>query len=118
MVWKLSSCHLCEIAWNSVYHSGFSHALKSHWIGKKYYKRGPDGNDIHRTNVPHIQWHLWIPRHFSGNKSLGAESPISRWIRSHVFWMVWEILATSLYFQFSLGRLGAILAAGGVLYEP
>ncbi|XP_050235657.1 AMP deaminase [Mercurialis annua] len=54
-VWKLSSCDLCEIARNSVYQSGFSHALKSHWIGKSYYKRGPDGNDIHRTNVPHIR---------------------------------------------------------------
>ncbi|MCE2056222.1 hypothetical protein HAX54_044286 [Datura stramonium] len=54
-VWKLSACDLCEIARNSVYQSGFSHALKSHWIGKEYYKRGPDGNDIHRTNVPHIR---------------------------------------------------------------
>ncbi|KAI7999027.1 AMP deaminase [Camellia lanceoleosa] len=54
-VWKLSSCDLCEIAHNSVYQSGFSHALKSHWIGKEYYKRGPDGNDIHKTNVPRIR---------------------------------------------------------------
>ncbi|XP_061344639.1 AMP deaminase-like [Gastrolobium bilobum] len=54
-VWKLSSCDLCEIARNSVYQSGFSHALKSHWIGKEYYHRGPNGNDIHRTNVPHIR---------------------------------------------------------------
>ncbi|KAL0926311.1 hypothetical protein M5K25_002527 [Dendrobium thyrsiflorum] len=54
-VWKLSSCDLCEIARNSVYQSGFSHVLKSHWIGKSYYKRGPDGNDIHKTNVPHIR---------------------------------------------------------------
>ncbi|GLT89407.1 hypothetical protein SLE2022_073880 [Rubroshorea leprosula] len=54
-VWKLSACDLCEIARNSVYQSGFSHALKSHWIGKEYYKRGPDGNDIHKTNVPHIR---------------------------------------------------------------
>ncbi|KAH7514652.1 hypothetical protein FEM48_Zijuj11G0112100 [Ziziphus jujuba var. spinosa] len=54
-VWKLSSCDLCEIARNSVYQSGFSHALKSHWIGKEYYKRGPDGNDIRKTNVPHIR---------------------------------------------------------------
>ncbi|KZV19613.1 AMP deaminase [Dorcoceras hygrometricum] len=54
-VWKLSSCDLCEIARNSVYQSGFSHALKSHWIGKEYFKRGPDGNDIRRTNVPHIR---------------------------------------------------------------
>ncbi|CAL5389892.1 unnamed protein product [Camellia sinensis] len=54
-VWKLSSCDLCEIARNSVYQSGFSHALKSHWIGKEYYERGPNGNDIHKTNVPHIR---------------------------------------------------------------
>ncbi|KAK6943157.1 AMP deaminase [Dillenia turbinata] len=54
-VWKLSSCDLCEIARNSVYQSGFSHAFKSHWIGKEYYKRGPDGNDIRKTNVPHIR---------------------------------------------------------------
>lgn len=54
-VWKLSSCDLCEIARNSVYQSGFSHALKAHWIGKGYYKRGPNGNDIRRTNVPHIR---------------------------------------------------------------
>ncbi|XP_076927987.1 AMP deaminase-like [Bidens hawaiensis] len=53
-VWKLSSCDLCEVAWNSV-QSGFSHVLKSHWIGPQYFKRGPDGNDIHKTNVPHIR---------------------------------------------------------------
>ncbi|GLJ38699.1 hypothetical protein SUGI_0788790 [Cryptomeria japonica] len=54
-VWKLSACDLCEIARNSVYQSGFSHALKSHWIGRNYYKRGPAGNDIHKTNVPHMR---------------------------------------------------------------
>lgn len=54
-VWKLSSCDLCEIARNSVLQSGFSHALKSHWIGQRYYTRGPEGNDIHKTNVPHIR---------------------------------------------------------------
>lgn len=54
-VWKLSSCDLCEIARNSVLQSGFSHALKRHWIGEHYFTRGPDGNDIHKTNVPHIR---------------------------------------------------------------
>ncbi|CAO2827096.1 unnamed protein product [Amaranthus hypochondriacus] len=54
-VWKLSSCDLCEIARNSVLQSGFSHALKRHWIGEHYFKRGPDGNNIHKTNVPHIR---------------------------------------------------------------
>ncbi|GJN33504.1 hypothetical protein PR202_gb22113 [Eleusine coracana subsp. coracana] len=54
-LWKLSSCDLCEIARNSVCQSGFSHRLKSHWIGRNYYRRGPEGNDIHQTNVPHIR---------------------------------------------------------------
>ncbi|XP_009590592.1 probable AMP deaminase [Nicotiana tomentosiformis] len=54
-VWKLSSCDLCEIARNSVYQSGFKHADKSHWLGGKYYKRGPQGNDIHKTNVPNMR---------------------------------------------------------------
>lgn len=54
-VWKLSSCDLCEIARNSVLQSGFNHRTKSHWLGKNYYKRGPEGNDIHKTNVPHMR---------------------------------------------------------------
>lgn len=54
-VWKLSSCDLCEIARNSVYQSGFSHQVKSHWLGNNYYKRGPDGNDVHKSNVPHMR---------------------------------------------------------------
>ncbi|KAF3627015.1 AMP deaminase [Capsicum annuum] len=54
-VWKLSSCDLCEIARNSVYQSGFKHADKMHWLGNKYYKRGPQGNDIHKTNVPNTR---------------------------------------------------------------
>ncbi|EFJ23750.1 hypothetical protein SELMODRAFT_174618 [Selaginella moellendorffii] len=54
-VWKLSSCDLCEIARNSVYQSGFPHHMKLHWIGHKYFKRGAAGNDIHKTNVPHIR---------------------------------------------------------------
>ncbi|XP_028094944.1 AMP deaminase-like isoform X1 [Camellia sinensis] len=54
-VWKLTSCDLCEIARNSVYQSGFSHAAKSHWHGSKYFKRGPEGNDIHKTNVPDMR---------------------------------------------------------------
>ncbi|KAI3885559.1 hypothetical protein MKX03_009257, partial [Papaver bracteatum] len=26
-----------------------------HWLGDEYFKRGPDGNDIHKTNVPHMR---------------------------------------------------------------
>ncbi|CAO2829148.1 unnamed protein product [Amaranthus hypochondriacus] len=54
-VWKLSACDLCEVARNSVYQSGFSHAAKLHWLGGKYFLRGPEGNDIHKTNVPKLR---------------------------------------------------------------
>ncbi|KAK6252641.1 hypothetical protein QUC31_014361 [Theobroma cacao] len=54
-VWKLSACDLCEIARNSVYQSGFSHIAKLHWLGNKYFLRGPEGNDIHKTNVPSMR---------------------------------------------------------------
>ncbi|KAL5761882.1 hypothetical protein ACOSP7_018146 [Xanthoceras sorbifolium] len=54
-VWKLSACDLCEIARNSVYQSGFSHMAKLHWLGDKYFIRGPEGNDIHKTNVPDMR---------------------------------------------------------------
>ncbi|XP_021292923.1 probable AMP deaminase [Herrania umbratica] len=54
-VWKLSACDLCEIVRNSVYQSGFSHMAKLHWLGNKYFLRGPEGNDIHKTNVPSMR---------------------------------------------------------------
>ncbi|XP_073326457.1 AMP deaminase 2 [Pagrus major] len=54
-VWKLSSCDMCELARNSVVMSGFSHKVKSSWLGPKYIKEGQEGNDIRRTNVPDIR---------------------------------------------------------------
>uniref|UniRef100_A0AAY4AZS6 AMP deaminase n=1 Tax=Denticeps clupeoides TaxID=299321 RepID=A0AAY4AZS6_9TELE len=54
-VWKLSSCDMCELARNSVLMSGFSHQVKSYWLGPDYIKEGPEGNDIRRTNVPDIR---------------------------------------------------------------
>ncbi|XP_058073870.1 AMP deaminase-like [Magnolia sinica] len=54
-VWKLTACDLCEIARNSAHQSGFSHAAKLHWIGNKYFKRGPEGNDVHKTNIPQLR---------------------------------------------------------------
>ncbi|KAL4302337.1 hypothetical protein GQ457_10G025330 [Hibiscus cannabinus] len=63
-VWKLSACDLCEIARNSVYQSGFSHMSKLHWLGNKYFLRGPEGNDIQKTNVPNMRiafrYETWI----------------------------------------------------------
>ncbi|XP_061113969.1 AMP deaminase 2 isoform X2 [Conger conger] len=54
-VWKLSSCDMCELARNSVLMSGFSHQMKSHWLGPYYEADGPRNNDIQRTNVPDIR---------------------------------------------------------------
>ncbi|XP_056116935.1 AMP deaminase 2 isoform X3 [Rhinichthys klamathensis goyatoka] len=54
-VWKLSSCDMCELARNSVLMSGFSHQVKSYWLGPHYLKEGQEGNDIRRTNVPDIR---------------------------------------------------------------
>eukprot|EP00210_Caulerpa_lentillifera_P000119 g114.t1 len=54
-VWKLSSTDLCEIARNSVLHSGFPDECKKHWIGDKFWIPGPEGNDIHKTNVPNLR---------------------------------------------------------------
>ena len=54
-VWKLSSTDLCEVARNSVLHSGFPHSLKQHWIADDYWKFGPEGNNIQRTNVPALR---------------------------------------------------------------
>uniref|UniRef100_A0A3Q2NY06 AMP deaminase n=1 Tax=Fundulus heteroclitus TaxID=8078 RepID=A0A3Q2NY06_FUNHE len=54
-VWKLSSCDMCELARNSVLMSGFSHKVKTSWLGANYIKEGQESNDIRRTNVPNIR---------------------------------------------------------------
>ena len=54
-VWKLSSTDLCEVARNSVLHSGFPDECKKHWIGERFWLKGPEGNDIKRTNVPDLR---------------------------------------------------------------
>ena len=54
-VWKLSATDLCEIARNSVIHSGFPHRLKMHWVHTDYWKDGPEGNNIQKTNVPALR---------------------------------------------------------------
>ncbi|KAF6101962.1 adenosine monophosphate deaminase 3 [Phyllostomus discolor] len=54
-VWKLSTCDLCEIARNSVLQSGLSHQEKQKFLGQHYYKEGPEGNDIRKTNVAQIR---------------------------------------------------------------
>ncbi|KAG7250323.1 hypothetical protein CRUP_017514, partial [Coryphaenoides rupestris] len=54
-VWKLSSCDMCELARNSVLMSGFSHKVKSNWLGPHFMREGQEGNDIRRTNVPDIR---------------------------------------------------------------
>ncbi|KDD76974.1 adenosine/AMP deaminase, partial [Helicosporidium sp. ATCC 50920] len=54
-VWKLSATDLCEIARNSVLHSGYPHQVKMHWVHTEYWKMGPEGNNIQKTNVPSLR---------------------------------------------------------------
>ncbi|KAF9392669.1 AMP deaminase [Mortierella sp. AD011] len=54
-IWKLSGADMCEISRNSVRHSGFENKIKKHWIGKKWYLPGVEGNDMAKTNVPNIR---------------------------------------------------------------
>lgn len=54
-VWKLTACDLCEIARNSVLQSGYPHDSKQHWVSDTYWKLGPEGNDIKKTNVPGVR---------------------------------------------------------------
>lgn len=54
-VWKLTSTDLCEIARNSVLQSGYPPKYKAHWVGQHYWRNGPQGNDVNRTNVPNIR---------------------------------------------------------------
>jgi AMP deaminase len=54
-MWKLTTTDTCEIARNSVLHSGFPHECKKHWLSSTYWKPGPEGNDIQKTNVPNLR---------------------------------------------------------------
>lgn len=36
-------------------HDPLCSQVKSYWLGPNYYKEGPEGNDIRRTNVPDIR---------------------------------------------------------------
>jgi len=54
-VFKLSSADMCEIARSSVLQSGFEYPHKAHFLGANFAEPGPDGNDIHYSNVPFIR---------------------------------------------------------------
>ncbi|ORZ04396.1 hypothetical protein BCR41DRAFT_414194 [Lobosporangium transversale] len=54
-IWKLSNTDMCEIARNSVRHSGFESKIKKHWIGENWYLPGVPGNDMGKTNVPNVR---------------------------------------------------------------
>lgn len=54
-IYKLSGVDMCELARNSVLQSGFEAGLKLRWLGKGWWKRGVEGNDMEKTNVPNIR---------------------------------------------------------------
>lgn len=45
-VWKFSPVDLCELARNSVLQSNYEAQFKRHWLGPKYYKKGPRGDSV------------------------------------------------------------------------
>lgn len=63
-IYKFSAVDMCELAKNSVQQSGFEMKLKRHWLGKNCHIRGPDGNNVAKTNVPDIReafrYETWI----------------------------------------------------------
>ena len=46
---------MCEIARNSLLHSGFPKALKEHWTGPYDEASGTFGDAIERSNVPDVR---------------------------------------------------------------
>ena len=45
---------ICNLKFQITFYPFFfyPYCLQSHWLGNKYFKRGPEGNDIQKTNVP------------------------------------------------------------------
>lgn len=54
-IYKLSNVDMCELARNSVLQSGWEAQIKEHWIGEDFEKKGVEGNDVAKTNVPDIR---------------------------------------------------------------
>ncbi|CAD6920612.1 unnamed protein product [Tilletia controversa] len=54
-IYKLTPPDMCELARNSVLQCGWEMELKRHWLGKDFYLSGPEGNVMHKTNVPDIR---------------------------------------------------------------
>jgi AMP deaminase len=62
-MWKMTTTDLCELARNGVLHSGFPHECKKHWLCTTYWKPGPHGNDIQKTNVPNLRMRFRYETH-------------------------------------------------------
>ncbi|KAE8209689.1 hypothetical protein CF327_g6359 [Tilletia walkeri] len=54
-IYKLTPPDMCELARNSVLQCGWEMELKRHWLGKNFFLPGPEGNVMHKTNVPDIR---------------------------------------------------------------
>lgn len=54
-IYKLTSTDMCELARNSVLQSGWEMEIKRHWLGTHFFRPGPEGNDVSKTNVPNIR---------------------------------------------------------------
>jgi AMP deaminase len=49
----ISHCQKLCIGW--CHHARFDAQVKMHWVHRHYWKMGPEGNDIQKTNVPNLR---------------------------------------------------------------
>lgn len=54
-MWKLSTTDCCEIAKMSILQSGYSHTMKTYWLGNHYYLHSSRGNQSLKSNVSDIR---------------------------------------------------------------
>lgn len=52
---KLSVTDMCEIARNGVLISSFPPECKKHWVASAFWRPGPEGNEVEKTNVPDMR---------------------------------------------------------------
>ena len=52
---KLSVTDMCEIARNGVLISSIPPECKKHWVASAFWRQGPEGNEVEKTNVPDMR---------------------------------------------------------------
>ena len=66
--------------------------IKMHWVCANYWKAGPDGNDIHKTNVPNLRMRFRYDCHTDELNLVmsGADSRMEKQVIRWPHASVWE----------------------------